>query len=200
MRKSRGIFLICVMYGALVPLFITQSAWVTTSNSPIIVVQSPLSEMTAGYLKWLHQHPQASNDSLEGSQTNTSKYQQNSGLSLRIEMPSLDLFSTSGKSLYHGTNSEKNADFIHALRNSHVIGNRLTKALSVPTLEEAIAIFPELNAYKNSVLGKKMHTLFTVTYPGTSMCKAQNDALDGFKYEAWRDGIRIIVVQVQLQK
>ncbi|MGH9913793.1 MAG: hypothetical protein ACRD63_00735, partial [Pyrinomonadaceae bacterium] len=124
-------------------------------------VTASIEELNAGYLRWMDLHP--------------NHFQV--GKPLMLSMPRIDLYSPSGTLLYSGEDSEQNAKFIN---------NSLAKFLTIkhepttifrPTLKEALNLLPKLTAQRTENLPPDTYILFAVTYPDTSMCKAQNDVI-----------------------
>jgi len=111
---------------------------------------------------------------------------------LTLPMPSIDLYSPDGLSLYHGANSDENAAFIRALPRS--IPHSST-AGTRPTLKEAVAMFTELKPYEAKILRRRGYTLFALSYKGADFCRAQNDAIASLeKARAARVGIAVVQV------
>lgn len=170
-------------------------------DATVITIQSPLSTMFEGYLNWLHHHPQAGTSaSADGQDLSKGTPSTAAGTSLRVSMPSIDLYSPSGVSLYHGTNSEKNATFIRGLLPGGPPRHMNPPSEPRPTLQEALAIFPQFRPYETSVLANRMYTVFAMTYPNQSKYKEQNDAIEQLRGRARELHIRVIEVQVLLKK
>jgi hypothetical protein len=151
-------------------------------NIVVLTVQSGLTEMFQGYSVWGKKHP-----ALDDSGT-------------KVHMPSIDLYSPKGESIYHGVNSEKNAEFIRTFSPSEPQKNAGKMAEVRPTLSEALAIFPEFKPYITAILAKREYTFFAMTYPDEPLTKAQNEAIQQLKSSARKFGIRILEVQVLLKK
>jgi hypothetical protein len=168
-------------------------------NRDVVTVQAPISEMSAGFAHWIHLHPKT-NTAPPNAAALLKGYSETDSESLVIRMPSLDLYSPSGVSIYHGENSEKNAEFIRSFVPSDPLRNTGKTTDARPTLQEALSIFPELQTYEAKILAQKEYTFFAMTYPNQPMCKAQNDAIEHLKSLASHMHFRIVEVQVQLHK
>lgn len=141
-------------------------------------VAGSIDELLAGYHHLTDLHP----DSVQV------------GVPLILPLPSIDLYSPSGTLLYYGGDSEQNAKFINnSLAQLPTIKHEPT-TLFRPTLKEAFGIFPKLAAQRTEHLSPDTYTLFTITYPDTSMCKAQNDAISRLTRRALPFKLRIIQV------
>lgn len=168
----------------------------------VITVTAPLQELFTGYLQWAHDHPpvSAENQHLIPSasrQLGGSNHAASATTPLPVRMPSLDLYSSSGVSLYHGTNSEKNAAFIRALPGS--ISDKGQSGTEIrPTLQEAVAMFQELKQYKVNDSSGPQYTIFELTYADTALCRAQNEATLELQARAKR--LRIQVIEIELRQ
>jgi hypothetical protein len=166
----------------------------------VITVEASQGELLEGYLRWLHRHPEAIHHSQParalsspGSSADSAGATQSTE-PLLIRMPSIELYSRSGVSLYHGTDSEKNAVFIRALNEGpkeHLPeGNEMR-----PTLDEAVEMLAELDLYRTALKGQE-YTMMALTYPNKSSCRAQNDAVQQLESSSRQLGIRVIEVQI----
>ncbi len=169
-------------------------------TAAVITIKAPLDELMRGYLLWMHRHPEVRRQAQLASPP--APESSNSNLEagpLLVEMPSIDLYSPLGISLYHGTESEENAAFIRALPDGiqHRRAPKQTNEVR-PTLREAMEMFAEFKPYEAAPPAKKEYTVFALTYPGTPFCKAQNDAIQQLKNRARRTGI--CVIEVRLHK
>jgi hypothetical protein len=151
----------------------------STPRAPVgdFTVSSPAEELSEGYLKWAVNHPR----SVEAEAR------------IRILMPTLDLYSPSGVSLYHGEDSLANAAFIRTLPKG--IGNA-KPATSRPSLKEAIEMFSELKAKEDALLADKSYTIFAITYPDWDRCMDQNAAVAELRGSKGRANIRVIEVRL----
>lgn len=141
------------------------------------VANASLDDLFAGYDQWSTRHPGVFPR----------------GKTTRLDVPSIDLYAPSGVSVYHGTDSAKNAAFLDALAKG--IGQTRTNEFR-PTLQEAIEMFSELKAKEAALLADKRYTIFALTYPHWDRCKAQNDAIEKLREHATQLGIRIIEVRL----
>lgn len=185
------------------------------SNDAVITVQSSVSELMAGTLRWMGHHPEILQTLQSENPTPLQTFQVNSPQKshqkqafdsiagpaqpshpLKLRMPSIDIYSPSGASLYYGTNSARNAAFIRAIRHGDLFKN-LPKPIQLrPTLQEAMSILPELKRYSSILQGNKKYTILAMTYPGTGMCEAQNEAMEQLNHRVRTLGIRVIEVQL----
>jgi hypothetical protein len=172
-------------------------------STSVLTVEAPLQELLQGYLGWMHRHPEAKprtqplipapaqglpkRDSQLAPEVNP----------LQIEMPSIDLYAPSGVSLYHGTDSAKNAAFLRALPRGIPQGNTATTNEVRPTLQEAMQMLAELKLHEATPMAQKGYTVFALTYPGPGRWKAQNEAIQELESRAPRIGIRVIEVRLR---
>jgi hypothetical protein len=110
-----------------------------------------------------------------------------------LEVPSVDLYSESGVSIYHGVDSEKNAAFLNAL--PQAIDQAKTGEVR-PSLKEAIEMFTDFKKQESVLLADKRYTIFALTYPDWGRCKAQNDAIQKLRERAQKIGIRVLEVRL----
>jgi hypothetical protein len=143
-------------------------------NQPNGIAHASLNELATGHLHWLRSHTPAEKVT-------------------KIELPSLDLYSPSGVSIYYGVDSEKNAAFIRGLprniRRSGIVKNR-------PTLKEAMEMIPEFKAQESRLLSDTRYTVFAVTYEHWDQAEAQNDAIAKLRERAPQIGIRVLEVRL----
>lgn len=112
-----------------------------------------------------------------------------------LDVPSIDLYSPSGTSIYHGVDSEKNAAFLRALPG----GIGLAKTIEVrPSLKEAIEMFADFKVRGATLLADKRYTVFALTYPDWDRCKAQNDAMAKLRERADKIGVRVLEVRLHI--
>jgi hypothetical protein len=164
-----NILLVCVVF-----LYGT-----TTKSNHLnnIVVSASVEEMTNGYLDWLEHHPEPTA----------------AGKPQKILMPTLDLYSPTGTSIYFGTDSGANAAFVHTLPQG-ITNVGMTEPR--PSLKEAIEMFSELRAKENALLADKRYTLFAVTYLNWERSKQQNEAVEELRRRISSTNIRIIEVRL----
>jgi hypothetical protein len=168
----------------------------------IVSVEALVNELLEGYHKWIVRHPEinpqtqtASSRPAGGAQSGATEASQSRG-QLLIRTPSIDLYSPSGISLYHGTNCEENAAWIRALpRGIQTGGAAKTDGLR-PTLQEAVEMFSELGPYKAVPMAKNEYTLFALANPSLTACKAQDEAIQQLKGSAPGTSIRVIEVRL----
>jgi hypothetical protein len=174
-----------------------------TATATVLTVEAPLQELMQGYLGWMHRHPEATHQTqplipapAQGLPNRDSEAA-SEVVPLLIRMPSIDLYAPSGVSLYHGTDSEKNAAFIRALPRGIPQGNTATTDEVRPTLQEAMEMLVELKPYETTPLAQKGYTVFALTYPDTARCKPQNEAIQELESRAQRIGIRVIEIRLR---
>lgn len=146
-------------------------------TSGVYIVNASVAELADGYNKWQGDHPNVVQ----------------AGKSLRVNMPIIDLYSTSGILLYHGEDSATNAAFLRTLPEG--IGKAKT-SVARPSLKEAIEMFPELKAQEDALLADKRYTIFAITYPDWDHCKDQNEAVAKLRENKAQANIRIIEVRL----
>lgn len=188
----------------------------------VISVKASVQELFQGYHQWMVRHPQAvpqapkpvplqgfpvgssqtssqfpsvNPESLQGIAKPDSE-RSNDRPPLLIRTPSVDLYSPSGVSLYHGTKSEENAAFIRALPLGIQEGKTKKTNEIRPTLQEAMGMFPEFDPYKSMPTGKNLSTVFVLAFPDLVDCKAQDGAIQELKSRAHGLGIRVIEVRI----
>jgi hypothetical protein len=140
-------------------------------------IEASVQELTAGFLKWEQHYPGATTP----------------GKPMMIAIPSIDLYSPSGVSLYHGGDSEKNASFIRDLPGN--IPHAKTEEVR-PSFQEALEMFDALKSQKALSPAGHQYTVFALTYAGADFCKAQNDAIQQLRSRAGQIGIRILEVRL----
>jgi hypothetical protein len=195
-----------VPFALLVFPFQTSTAQTKSSQRPassvaVVTVDVPTDELLLGYLRLEQQHPgvipQPQHPLIPAPQQGALHSQSaatHSEAPPALKIPSLDLYSASGVSVYHDTDSEKNAAFIRGLPRSI----RQAKTDEVrPTLREAMEMFTELKPYEAAPVSKHEYTVFVLTVPDKASCKAQNEAIQELTS---RVGLDIRVIEVRLQK
>lgn len=127
------------------------------NNNNDFIANASVEEFATAYLDWISRQPGIGDDSKPH----------------RMELPTLDIYSSTGVSLYFGTNSAANAAIIRKLP------QELPKQATVarPSLSEAIDMFQELKSQKEKILSGQRYTIFAVTYPNWDHCKEQNEAI-----------------------
>lgn len=173
-----------------------------TTSTPVITVDVPISEAGDGFLAWLQLHPEAAPQQKPiipaPSQGPQGPQKEPGSKPLMIQTPSIDLYSPTGVSLYHGTNSEKNAALIRDLPRSIREVERPETTDIRPTLKEAVEMFAELKPYRADILAGKQDTIFALTLFDTARCKAQNDAMQELRKRPSEIGVRIVEVRLHL--
>jgi hypothetical protein len=174
-----------------------------SASSDVVTIEAPLVELNQRYLRWIHHHPEVMQQPKPlipppppGEWPNSSAGSNRDVTPLLIRMPSIDLYSPTGVSLYHGTDSDKNAKFIRGLPHGIPSGSAVTADELRPTLQEAMEMFSELKQYASAPAAKKEYTVFALTYPDVTR-KAQNEAMEELKNRAGRIGFRVIEVRLQ---
>jgi hypothetical protein len=158
----------------------SQTAGKQTQGTHDFIVNASVEELAHGYLGWFSHQSNTSDD----SKTH------------RIEMPSLDVYSPSGVSLYFGNDSTANATLIRKLPGSlPKQGTSVTR----PSLTEFIDMFHELKPQKGQLLSEQRYTVFAVTYPNWGRCKEQNEAIAQLR-ERRQQIPNIQIIEVRLHK
>ena len=174
-----------------------------TSGATVVTVDAPVQELLGGYLRWSQQHPEAIPEArpliprpAQGGAQSQPGEGAGTGTEIHVlRMPSVDLYSASGVSLYYGSKSKENAAFIRAFPDSI----RQAKADHVrPTFKEAIEMVDELKPYEAALLARKGCTVFAVAFPGFGESEEQDEAVRELKHRA--DKLGIGVVEVRLHK
>ena len=153
------------------------AAPIASGNTSADITIASLDDLFNGYDHWRSQHPNAVPHDKP----------------FRLDVPFIDLYSQSGTSVYHGTDSQKNAEFLDALPQTI---NSAKSSETWPSLKEAIEMFPEFKAQENSILTDKRYTVFAVTYPDWDRCKSQNEAVQKLRERAGKIGIRVLEVRL----
>jgi hypothetical protein len=97
------------------------------------------------------------------------------GVPLKVDLPSVDLYTRDGRSVFHGTNDVSNARFISSLSSGSPIPTAVITRR--PTLEEALQIIPALRPFKSRFLSTGHPTLLAFTYPNWQDAANQNKLL-----------------------
>lgn len=149
-----------------------------TSND--FIANASVEELATGYLDWLSRQPDTGSDSKPH----------------KMEMPTLDIYSPAGVSLYFGANSAANAAIIRKLPQELP---KQAASVARPSLSEAINMFQELKPQKEKILSSQRYTVFAVTYPNWDHCKEQNEAMVQLR-ERKQQVPNIRIVEVRLHK
>jgi hypothetical protein len=117
-------------------------------------IKVSVEDLSNGYFQWLDQHPEAIP----------------AGQKLTVLLPTIDLYSPAGDSIYFGADSASNAAFLGTLPQ----GIRDAKTTVVrPSLREALEMFPDWDH-----------------------CKEQNEAVAKLRARAAQTSIRILEVRL----
>jgi hypothetical protein len=146
-------------------------------NPNDIIVTASVEELANGYLDWDEHHPNA----LPAGKTR------------KIEMPTIDLYSAAGASIYFGANSATNAAFLRTLPQG--MSTARTDAVR-PSLKETVEMFPQLKAQEAELMSGKAYTIVAVTYPNWDHCREQNEAIAKLRERAAQSKVRIIEVRL----
>jgi hypothetical protein len=176
-----------------------------TSSTVVITIQAPLMELLTGLLPWAIQHPGALPQhqdrpiipAASGQFPSQQSQSSSGGTAYAVQVPYIDLYSSSGTSIYYGDQPTQNAAFIDALPASiHQAELQKTRPTR-PSLKEVVQMLSELKPYEASILSGKKYILFSVTGPTTeAKNKTQVAAIEQLEKRAQKVGIRIIEVQV----
>lgn len=157
-----------------------QSSGKQTQETNDFIVSVSVEELATGYLDWISRQPDAGGDSKPH----------------RVEMPTLDIYSPAGVSLYFGADSAANAAIIRKLPQEFP---KQSTSVKRPSLSEAIDMFQELKSQKEKILSGQRYTVFVVTYPNWDHCKEQNEAMAQLR-ERRQQMPNIRIVEVRLHK
>lgn len=124
-----------------------------------LVVDASVNELADGYNEWQGRHPEEFKH----------------GVPLKVDLPSVDLYTRDGRSVFHGTNDVSNARFISSLSSGSPIPTAVITRR--PTLEEALQIIPALRPFKSRFLSTGHPTLLAFTYPNWQDAANQNKLL-----------------------
>jgi hypothetical protein len=197
------VFLLAVLLPLAVQLNAVQAESDKRPTATVLTLESTLQELMQGYLRWMHRHPEATHQTqplIPAPAQGLPNHDSEAGpgvVPLQIRMPSIDLYAPSGVSLYHGTDSEKNAAFLRALPRGIPQRNTATTDEVRPTLQEATEMFAGLKPYEAAPSVQKGYTVFALTYPDKDRCKPQNDAIQELESRAQRIGIRVIEIRLR---
>ena len=181
--------LACLIISFLVCLY--QPAISSSENlaTRVFVVDVPIQEWLDDYLGWAHRHPEILHPS---GPARTPQQNTRSNEPLMLKMPYLELYSSSGSSLYRGTGAKHNAEFLHKLQSQMPSGPVPTDDLR-PTLREYTSMIAQLRVYQAELRSKNEPTILAVTFPDKPFCQAQNAAM-----KPWEKQSRIRVVEIRL--
>ena len=155
--------------------FVVGAASSRPGNS--VSVDGSVEDLARGYLQWMKNHPEA----VPGVER------------LKLEMPTIDLYSPSGTSIYYGADSARNGAFLNTLPQG--IHDAKT-TVARPSLKEAIEMFPAFKTQEEGLLADHRYTIFAVTYPDWDKCKEQNDAVARLRVRAAQSNMRILEVRL----
>ena len=157
----------------------SQSGKQTQANNDF-VANASVEELATGYLDWFSRQPDTGGDSKPH----------------RMEMPTLDIYSPAGVSLYFGDNSAANAAILRKLPQDLP---KQPTSVARPSLSEAIDMLHELKSQKEKILSGQRYTIYAVTYPNWDRCKEQNEAIAQLR-ERRQQMSNIRIVEVRLHK
>lgn len=180
MRRCNIASLVCVLVLFSYPALAAASATRTHSDScPMVInAQVTLDQLFDGYHSWM----------LETEHGKPEHF--------KLKSPSIDLYSPAGQPLYYGTDSNQNASFIRRLLRGIPKESPISQGDRRPTLEQALAMFPELRPYATKSCASR-YTLFSMQSAAKMNGTAQAKAIEEFESDARRLGIRVISVIVR---
>jgi hypothetical protein len=184
--RMESLVLLCLLF--LAGPLVSQSLHAKASSANVVSVNAAVGELLDGYLGWTHKHPELRPGS-------GSKLAQpgKAGAPYRILWPTLDIYSATGASLYHGNDSEGNVKVVRAL--PQLLPK--TDAMQIrPTLEEAEAMFPELSHERMPSSARIKYTVFVVNYAKRPACNAQDEAIQQLKKRVAGSRIRVVEVRI----
>lgn len=167
----------------------TSSAY--TSN--VVSVNAPSTELAQGYLAWLHKHPELRPGS-------GSKLAQGgkAGDPYKILWPTLDIYSAAGVSIFHGNDAEENNRIIKRLPTNLPQADAIQGSMR-PTLDEAMAMFPEFSKDAIKLPARARYTVFVITNEDRPACSAQDQAVQELKKRVRGSQVRIVEVRVKAE-
>jgi hypothetical protein len=143
----------------------------------VVTVDAPKLEFMDGYLDWTHRHQKGSFD-------------------ISLPTPYIDLYDSSGRSIYYQDNPERASIFLRALLN-RAESPADARPARRPSLPEAVSMFSELRQYERQAFGKPRYTVFALSnVDKAGVCKAQDDAVAELKKHASDLNIRVIEVRI----
>lgn len=153
----------------------------------LISVDAPESELLDGYHNWMLHHPAE----LPQYQPKTPNPK-----SLLVATPSLDVYSETGKPLFHGTDSHANSAFINGLPNSIAAVTSSTPREYRPSLSEALGMFSELDFYKKTSSNRNGYTIFAIACSDQARCGEQHKAILALGTHLHAGNISVIEVRI----
>lgn len=177
-----------------------------------IVVDGSTSELLNGYNAWMHRHREV----LDSLRTNPAKASINPGYPspsassspsinpfsasqnepayspLIINTPSIDLYTPSGISVLHSTNSVINVQTIRSLAEHKVPQQKTSLNEFRPTLREALQMFSSLKPFEDRING---YVLFALTC-SQARCDAQHQAINQLQAKHGLGSINVIEVNL----
>jgi len=182
----------CLIYVLLIPtlLFGVDSYSQNNKFANVLSVSAQAKELAQGYLAWLHQHPELR----AGSGSNLAQSGK-AGDPYKILWPTLDIYSRAGLSFFHGNDSDTNIKIIQHLPHQVPLPDPMT-ARRRPTLEEALAMFPEIPSRAGNPPAQIKYTVFVINYADRPSCAAQDQAIRALKKRVAGSQIRIIEVRL----
>lgn len=154
-------------------------------------VVAPVRELPKGFLAWLHKHPEAmtQGDSANGESPSYS-----------IRWPYLEIYSPSGISIFHGSDSDNNIKLLRSL--PFVLPSTPSAATKLirPTLGEVEAMFPEIQRAGVPDPSRGEYTVFAIYNPERSACAAQDAAIQELKKRVAGTKVRIVEVRLKAEE
>jgi hypothetical protein len=161
-------------------VFVCLSASLCTAQSALTAATpAHRQELLDGYHMWQVHHPETK------SPTGT----------LTIDVPTVDLYSSSGQPLYHiEGNPVASASFLRSLP-THLSQYKTTKPdIPRPSLKEAIDMFSGLRNQESALLSSGKYTIFAVTYLDWDYAKEQNDAIVELRKHLGNSNLQVIEI------
>lgn len=151
------------------------SLLVTVGPSTIpqhVTANASLQEFSQGFLHWADTLPKGQRD-------------------IRLGMPALDVYSRTGKLLYHGQDAVSNATFLRNFPSS-LVGAHLTAPR--PPLKMIVEMFPEFRREEPMLLRQGQYTVVAYSYIGWNVARPQDNALKDLRRRAPQ--IRVLEVRI----
>lgn len=157
----------------------------------IVTVSAPSVELAAGYLRWLHLHP----DRRPGSGSPLSQPGGAAGTAYQIKWPSLDIYSRNGDPLYHSNDSAMNIAVISHLPLTAPHLDQ-SSAKERPSLQETVTMFHEIPASALDIPPSIHYVIVVIDYSARPACAAQNQAIQELKKRIAGSVYRLIEVHL----
>ncbi len=179
--------LLLTAFPVVLPSLMQVKAEANSSAPSAITTQAPVQELLAGYLKWMHRHPQVMPKATKKGEDPSPFF---------APVPAIDLYSPSGSSVYFEAKPKNNAEFLRSMRPALPPVTKAQPSTLRPTLSEAMEMFPELKSYQTLTSGDVRYTVFALTNSGDEYCREQDEAVAQLKSRAQALGIRVIEVKL----